>query len=41
MSKYRAFSGLYFPVFSPNTGKNGAEKAPYLDTFHVVKFTSI
>ena len=23
-------------VFSPNTGKYGAEKIPYLDTFHTV-----
>ena len=23
-----------FPVFSPNTGKYGPEKTPYLDTFH-------
>ena len=25
-----------FPVFSPNTGKYGPEKAPFLDTFHAV-----
>ena len=25
-----------FPVFSPNTGKNGPEKTPYLDTFHAM-----
>ena len=24
------------PVFSPNTGKYGPEKTPYLDTFHAV-----
>ena len=30
------FSGQYFPVFSPNTGKYGPEKTPYLDTFHAV-----
>ena len=24
------------PVFSPNTGKYGPEKTPYLDTFHTV-----
>ena len=36
LSKYRVFSGPYFPVFSPNTGKYGPEKAPYLDTFHAV-----
>ena len=23
-------------VFSPDTGKNGPEKNPYLDTFHTV-----
>ena len=49
MSKYEVFSGLYFPVFglnteiygdlfSPNTGKYGPEKHPYLDTFHAVIF---
>ena len=34
----RSFSGPYFPisVFSPNTGKYGPEKTPYLDTFHAV-----
>ena len=26
--------------FSPNTGKYGPEKTPYLDTFHVVKLIS-
>ena len=26
----------YFPIFSPNTGKYGPEKTPYLDTFHAV-----
>ena len=30
------FSGPHFPVFSPNTGKYGPEKTPYLDTFHAV-----
>ena len=34
VSKYEVFSGPYFPVFSPNTGKYGPEKPPYLDTFH-------
>ena len=34
-----SFSGLYFPVFSPNTGKQGPEKTPYLDTFHIVQMT--
>ena len=38
MSKYGVFSGLNFPVFSPNAGKYGPEKTPYLDTFHAVKF---
>ena len=33
------FPSLYFPVFSPNTGKYGPEKTPYLDTFHVVSRT--
>ena len=31
---------FFWSVFSPNTGKYGPEKAPYLDTFHAVK-TSI
>ena len=26
----------YISIFSPNTGKYGSEKAPYLDTFHAV-----
>ena len=30
----RVFPGPYFPVFSPNTGKKGPEKTPYLGTFH-------
>ena len=33
MSKYGVFSGSYFSVFSPNTGKYGQEKTPYLGTF--------
>ena len=33
-SKYADISGLYFPVFSPNTEKYGPEITPYLDTFH-------
>ena len=37
MSKYGAFSGLYFTVFSPKSETQGPEKAPYLDTFHTVK----
>ena len=32
MSKYGVFSGPYFPIFSPNAGKYGPEKTPYLDT---------
>ena len=31
-SKYRVFSGSFFPVFSPNTGKYGPGKTPYLDS---------
>ena len=34
--KYGVFSSPYFPVFSPNKGKYGPEKASYLDTFHTV-----
>ena len=36
VSKYGVISGPYFPVFSPNTGKYGPEKTPYLDAFHAV-----
>ena len=36
MSKYRLFSGPYFPVFNPNTRKYWPEKTPYLETFHEV-----
>ena len=28
---------FFWSLFSPNTGKNGPEKTPYLDTFHAVK----
>ena len=35
-SNTKFFSGPYFPVFSPNTGKYGPEKTPYLDAFHAV-----
>ena len=35
--KHGAFSGPYFPVFSPNTGKYGPEKTPNLDTFQAVR----
>ena len=37
VSKYGVISGLYFPVFSSNTGKYGPEITPYLDTFHAVR----
>ena len=37
VSKYRVFSGLYFPVFALNTGKYGPEKTTYLDSFHAVE----
>ena len=30
------FSGTYFPVFSPNTGKYRPKKTPYLEAFHTV-----
>ena len=36
VSKNKVFSSPYFPVFSPNAGKCGLEKTPYLDTFHAV-----
>ena len=36
MSKYGFISGPYFPVFGLNTGKDGPEITPYLDTFHTV-----
>ena len=36
VSKYGVFSGPYFVVFSPNTGKYGPVKTPYLDSFHEV-----
>ena len=32
VSKYGVFSGPYFPAFSPNTGKYGPVKTPYLET---------
>ena len=37
VSKYGAFFGSCFPVFSPNAGKYGPEATPYLDTFHAVQ----
>ena len=36
ISKYRVFSGPFFPVFGLNTGKGGPEKTPYLDTFYTM-----
>ena len=36
VSKQGVFSGPYFPVFSPNTGKYGPEETLYLDSFHAV-----
>ena len=36
VTKYGVFSGPCFHVFSPNTGKYGPEKTPYLDTNHAV-----
>ena len=36
VSKNGVFSGPYIPVFSPNTGKYGPEKTPYLDIFRAV-----
>ena len=36
MSKYGVYSGSYFFVFCPNTGKYGPEVTPYLETFHAV-----
>ena len=36
VSKYKVFSGPYFPVFNPNTGKYGPEKNPDLDNFYPV-----
>ena len=41
LSRYGVFSGPCFPVFSPNTGKFGPEKTPYLDTFHAVYVTIV
>ena len=41
VSKYGVISGLYFPVFNPNTGKYRPEITPYLDTFHAVYAASI
>ena len=38
--KYGVIFGLYFPVFTPNTGKYGPEIAPYLGTFQAVLMSS-
>ena len=32
---------FFWSVFSPNAGKYGPEKTPYLDTFHAVLFMQI
>ena len=32
----RILSLRYLSVFSPNAGKYGPEKTPYLDTFHTI-----
>ena len=37
VSKYGVFSGPYFSVFNPNTGKYRLEKTTYLDAFQAVK----
>ena len=36
VSKYGVFSGPYFPIFSPNTGKYRPGKTSYLDVFRAV-----
>ena len=33
VSKNKVFSGPYFPIFSPNTGKYGPEKTPIWTVF--------
>ena len=35
------YSVRIFSVFSPNTGKYGPQKTPYLDTFHAVNVASL
>ena len=37
----RGIPGPHFTVFSPNTGKYGQQKPPYLVTFHAVSINSI
>ena len=32
------FSNILSSIFSPNAGKSGPEKTPYLDTFHALYF---
>ena len=39
-AQIRSFFWSVFSVFSPNTGKYGAEKTAYLDTFHAVIVSS-
>ena len=39
VSKYGVFSGPYFLVFGPNTGKCGPEKTPYLDAVISLTFS--
>ena len=36
----RSFFWSVFSVFSPNAGKYGPEKTPYLDNFHAVQITA-
>ena len=36
VSKHGVISGLYFPVFSRNTGTHGPEITLYLETVHAV-----
>ena len=37
MPKCGVISSPYFLAFSPNTGKDGREIIPYLDTFYAVQ----
>ena len=32
---------LFWSVFSPNMGKYGPEKTPYLDTFHAIMLSKV
>ena len=38
---YWSISSEYLSVFSPNVGKYGPEKSPYLDTFYAVLYLVI